>query len=91
MIPKRKCLIKFDMCAGRGSATPSAEQNFFHDPESAYIVLKEMSNITILPYEVCLRHPISGVGFFVLSIFFSPSLSPRLNYGVSMLVRCLPM
>lgn len=49
---------------GRGSATLSAEQNFFHDPEAAYIVLKEMSNITLLPYEVCQRHPVSGEFFY---------------------------
>ncbi|XP_076453012.1 uncharacterized protein LOC143288424 [Babylonia areolata] len=49
---------------GRGSATLSAEQNFFHDPEAAYIVLKEMTNITVLPYEVCQRHPLSGEFFY---------------------------
>ena len=38
--------------------------NFYQDPEAAYIVLKEMTNITLLPYEVCLRHSLSGVSLY---------------------------
>ncbi|KAK7088469.1 hypothetical protein V1264_022387 [Littorina saxatilis] len=49
---------------GRGNATPCAELNFYHDPEAAFIVLKEMSNITLLPHEMCQRQPVSGEFFF---------------------------
>ncbi|KAL8562062.1 hypothetical protein ACOMHN_031833 [Nucella lapillus] len=49
---------------GRGNATLSAEQNFFQDPEAAYIVLKEMTNIIMVPYEVCQRHVLSGEFFY---------------------------
>ena len=38
-----------------------AEQNFHYDPESAYAVLEDTPNITLLPYEVCDRHKLTGV------------------------------
>lgn len=38
-----------------------AEQNFHYDPEAAYAVLEETPNITLLPYEVCDRHKLTGV------------------------------
>ena len=53
---------------GRGRVSPCAEFNFFNDPEAAFIVLASMSNIRLLPYEVCCRHNLSWVKnhFFVL-------------------------
>ena len=46
---------------GRGRVSPCAEFNFFNDPEAAFIVLASMSNIRLLPYEVCCRHNLSWV------------------------------
>jgi hypothetical protein len=57
------CIIFFlYLSAGRGNITACAESNFYHDPEAAFIVLKEMNNITLMPLEVCQRHPLTGVG-----------------------------
>ena len=48
-------------CPGRGDSSVCAEQNFHYDPEAAYAVLEETPNITLLPYEVCDRHKLTGV------------------------------
>ena len=46
---------------GKGDSSVCAEQNFHHDPEAAFCVLEEIPNITLLPFEVCDRHKLSGV------------------------------
>ncbi|XP_076452481.1 inosine-uridine preferring nucleoside hydrolase-like [Babylonia areolata] len=45
---------------GRGDGSMCAEQNFYHDPEAAFAVLEEIPNITLLPFEVCDRHRLTG-------------------------------
>ncbi|KAK7469721.1 hypothetical protein BaRGS_00036252 [Batillaria attramentaria] len=49
---------------GRGGRTACAEKNFHFDPEAAYVVLQEMYNISLLPYEVCTRHALPGDFFY---------------------------
>ncbi|XP_071093242.1 inosine-uridine preferring nucleoside hydrolase-like isoform X2 [Haliotis cracherodii] len=39
---------------GKGRLSTSAEHNFYCDCEAAFISLRELKNIAILPYEVCL-------------------------------------
>ncbi|CAL1534843.1 unnamed protein product [Lymnaea stagnalis] len=43
---------------GQGDISTCAEQNFLFDPEAAYIVLQEIKNAFILPYEISQRHSI---------------------------------
>ncbi|XP_059177386.1 uncharacterized protein LOC131956804 isoform X2 [Physella acuta] len=41
---------------GQGDLSLCAEQNFMFDPEAAHIVLQEIKNAYILPYEISHRH-----------------------------------
>ncbi|KAH9525778.1 hypothetical protein Btru_002341 [Bulinus truncatus] len=42
----------------QGDLSACAEQNFMFDPEAAHIVLQEIKNAQILPYEISQRHSI---------------------------------
>uniref|UniRef100_A0A0B6YRK8 Inosine/uridine-preferring nucleoside hydrolase domain-containing protein n=1 Tax=Arion vulgaris TaxID=1028688 RepID=A0A0B6YRK8_9EUPU len=43
---------------GQGDFSSCAEQNFLFDPEAAHIVLQEITDAIILPYEIGQRHSI---------------------------------
>lgn len=43
---------------GQGDISTCAEQNFLFDPEAAHIVLQEIKDAFILPYEISQRHSI---------------------------------
>lgn len=45
---------------GRGNVTPAAEFNVFADPEAAAIVFAAPIKITMVPWETCTAHRISG-------------------------------
>lgn len=73
---------------GQGDLSLCAEQNFMFDPEAAHIVLQEIKNAYILPYEISQRHCIPFVSvnivftlsfqffFFYLFTMFCPIISP---------------
>lgn len=64
--PSKRVFFLFYL-AGKGNVVPSAEFNFYFDPEAAYVVLNELCcPITIVPWETCLAHPLSWVSDTVI-------------------------
>ena len=51
-------------CLGEGNITPSAEFNFYSDPESARVVLTELGcPITLICWELCIHNAIPWVNY----------------------------
>ncbi|RUS75048.1 hypothetical protein EGW08_017184 [Elysia chlorotica] len=54
----RELIIVGGNIEGQGNVSSCSEQNFLFDPEAAHIVLQEVQDATILPFEVSQRHSI---------------------------------
>ncbi|GFR94736.1 pyrimidine-specific ribonucleoside hydrolase RihB [Elysia marginata] len=54
----RELIIVGGNIEGQGDVSLCSEQNFLFDPEAAHMVLQEVQNAFVLPYEVSQRHKI---------------------------------
>ncbi|KAH3796340.1 pyrimidine-specific ribonucleoside hydrolase RihA-like isoform X2 [Dreissena polymorpha] len=53
----RHCYIMGGNHEGKGNQTVCAEFNFYYDPDSAYVVLNQLTSpITMVTWETCLKH-----------------------------------